>query len=385
MNEAPSIEGVRVIRHWTDISPGRGHAYLSEYEAQIKRAESAASAARTLRGQGFVPDLICVHPGWGEGLFLKVVFPEARMLCYQEFYYQPGGADVDFDPEFPSGNEDLGRHLLVRNSVFLQSLAAADWNVTPTAWQHSQFPEHLRDRITIQHEGIDTEVLKPDPSAWIAIGENRVKLTPEDEVITFVNRNLEPYRGFHTFARALPELLRRRPNAKIVIVGGDDVSYGQRLPSGQTYRKRYIGELPAGIDLSRIIFVGRIPYSTYVNLLQVSSVHVYLTYPFVLSWSMLEAMSVRVPLVASRTPPVTELLVDGQNASLVDFFSPPEVVESVVRVLDNRDLAAAMSTAARKLIVDRYDLKRVALPAYLKLLREVAQAGSGALRRVRSS
>lgn len=375
MNACPVIEGIRVVRHWAETAPARGHPYLSEYETQLRRAESAANAARALRHDGFVPDIICVHPGWGEGLLLKTVFPNARMLCYQEFFYTLSGSDLDFDPEFPNGGEDQMRHLVVRNSVFAQSLAYADWNVSPTYWQRSQFPIGARERISVIHEGVDMDVAKPDAEAWVAIGDPPVRLTRDDEVITFVNRNLEPYRGFHTFMRCLPELLRRRPKARIVIVGGDDVSYGQRLPAGQTYRKRYLADLPKDTDLSRVSFVGRIPYSVYVNLLQVSSVHVYLTYPFVLSWSVLEALSVGAPLVASATAPVLEALTDGETGLLVDFFSPQQIVTAVERLLEDTALAATLSAGGRALIRDRYSLKDICLPRYIDLVQQVAQHG----------
>lgn len=371
MNQCAPIPGLRIVRHWPDLSSRPCPTLLGEYDLQIRRGESAAAAARVLREQGFAPDLICVHPGWGEGLFLKTIFPEAKMLAYQEFYYRHGGPDVSFDPEYPSEEGHADRHLQVRNSVFLQSLGAADWNVSPTCWQRSQFPEHLQGRITVQHEGVDTQRLRPDPGAWIALENGTRKLTAQDEVITYVARNLEPYRGFHTFARALPELLRRRPEAHIVVVGGDEVSYGRRLEHG-TYRQRYIDLSSLGADAARVVFVGQIPYSTYVNLLQISSAHIYLTYPFVLSWSMLEAMSVGVPLIASRTAPVEEVVQDGHTGMLVDFFSPAAIAEAVDSLLEDRQRALKLSKAARCQMIEEFDLGTRALPAYLDLLKSVA-------------
>lgn len=371
MNPCATIPGLRLVRYWPDLSTRPCPALLGEYDLQIRRGEAVAAAARALRDQGFLPDLICVHPGWGEGLFLKTIFPQARMLAYQEFYYQHRGPDVSFDPEYPAIEGDTDRHLQIRNSVFLQSLAAADWNVSPTQWQRSQFPDHFQNRISVQHEGIDTQRLQPDSKAWIALDHGALRLTAQDEIITYVARNLEPYRGFHMLARSIPDLLRRRPNAHIVIVGGDDVSYGQRLHN-ETYRQRYIDVRSFGDDAQRVHFVGQVPYSTYVNILQISSAHIYLTYPFVLSWSMLEAMAVGVPLVASRTAPVLEVVEDGRNALTVDFFSPAAIVDAVDDLLEDRHQALQLGQAARQQMIEQFDLFTRTLPAYLDLLERVA-------------
>ena len=243
----------------------------------IHRGRRVAAAAAQLRRAGFRPDVIFAHIGWGEALFLKDVFPEARILLYCEFFYRSSGADLGFDPEFPVTAEKMLR-TRVMNAPLLMSLDASDFGMAPTWWQHRQFPAAWKPRIATIHDGVDTDHVRPQ-------GE------PEEELITYVARNLEPYRGFHTFMRAIPEIQRRRPKARIVVVGGDDVSYSPRLPEGQTYRQRMLKELEGRIDLCRVQFTGKIPYADYLRLLQRSSVHVYLTYPFVLSWSMLEAMS----------------------------------------------------------------------------------------------
>src|SRR5262249_39707104 len=158
----------------------------------------------------------------------------------------------------------------------------------PTIWQRSRYPAIYQPRISVIHEGVDTEIVKPDPNASITINDT-LRLTAADEVVTYVSRNLEPYRGFHVFMRAIPEILKRRPNAYIVIVGGDEVSYGRAHISGKPYRQVMLEEVP--VDPDRVHFVGKIPYNIYLQLLQVSGAHVYLTYPFVLSWSMIEAMA----------------------------------------------------------------------------------------------
>lgn len=318
----------------------------------VHRGRRVAAAAAQLRRAGFRPDVVFAHIGWGEALFLKDVFPEARILLYCEFFYRSSGADLGFDPEYPVTAEKMLR-TRVMNAPLLMSLDASDFGMAPTWWQHRQFPAAWKPRIATIHDGVDTDLVRPQ-------GE------PEEELITYVARNLEPYRGFHTFMRAIPEIQRRRPKARIVVVGGDDVSYSPRLPEGQTYRQRMLKELEGRIDLSRVQFTGKIPYADYLRLLQRSSVHVYLTYPFVLSWSMLEAMSAGCLVIGSRTPPVEEVIRDGHNGLVVDFFSPDAIAEKVDQALamDQRPLRAA----ARETVMQRYDLKRVCLPAQLRLV-----------------
>jgi len=323
----------------------------------VARGQRVAAGAIALRKSGFRPDVVCAHIGWGEGIFLKDVFPEARILLYCEFFYRARGADLGFDPEFPVTPEKI-LNVRVMNAPLLMALDASDWGIAPTRWQAAQFSAPYRSRMSVIHEGIDTETLKPSGSEL------------DEELITYVSRNLEPYRGFHVFMRAIPEIQKRRPKARIVIVGGDEVSYSPRLPEGQTYRARLLRELDGKIDLSRVHFTGRIPYVEYVRLLHRSSVHVYLTYPFVLSWSLLEAMAAGCVVVGSRTPPVEEVIEDGKNGLLVDFFSTQAIAEKIDAALkgDFRE----MREAARRTAVERYDLKSVCLPAQVRLVDELA-------------
>ena len=329
----------------------------------IHRGKRVAAGVAHLRRQGFRPDVIFAHIGWGEALFLKDIFPDARVLLYGEFFYRAQGGDVDFDPEFPVSAEKILR-LRVMNAPLLMSLDASDWVMAPTRWQHKQFPPAYAQRMSVIHDGIDTDKVCPSD-------ERR-----EGELITYVARNLEPYRGFHVFMRAIPEIQKRRPNARIVIVGGDDVSYSPRLPPGQTYRQRLLREIEGKADLSRVHFTGRIPYADYLALLRRSSVHVYLTYPFVLSWSLLEAMSAGCLVVGSRTPPVEEVIRDGENGLLTDFFSTEQLASRIDQALsmDSRPLREA----ARKTVVERFDLKRVCLPAQLELVARLQGQGADA-------
>ena len=333
----------------------------------IGRGHAVAGAAAVLRGEGFAPDVMFAHPGWGEASFLKDVFPQAKLVLYCEFFYRARGADVGFDPEFPVPRDAVLR-LRVRNAPFLMALDAADHGVAPTRWQHAQFPARYGGQISVIHDGIDTRLVTPDPAARFAVPG--VALTAQDEVVTYVARNLEPYRGFHSFMRAVPEIQRRRPQAKIVIVGGDAVSYSPRLPAGQTYRERLVKEMGGAIDYARVFMPGQIPYAQYLALLRISSAHVYLTYPFVLSWSLLEAMSAGAPVIGSRTAPVEEVLVQGENGLLADFFSPHDIAAQVERLLADRPAARRLGEQARRTVVEGFDLTRVCLPRQRRLAEE---------------
>lgn len=366
----PVPQGVRVIRYKPQHgSTPKIHPWAQDSETKLIRGEACFHAMRHLQSQGYVPDIVCAHPGWGEALFAKDVWPQAPLLSYFEFYYHMSGADVGFDPEFPPDPLD-GPRLRARNLVNLMNLELCDFGLAPTEWQKSLHPATFRDKIRVIHDGINTGLLAPNPSARLTIPNTGRSFGADEEIITFVNRNLEPYRGYHIFMRALPEILRRRPKAQVLIVGGDGVSYGKHPPQGN-WRQIFFAEVKSDIDTGRVHFLGNVPYPAFVSLLQVSSVHVYLTYPFVLSWSMLEAMSAGCLVVGSSTPPVQEVLRDGENGLLVDFFSPSDIAAKVVAALEAHGDFARLRQAARQTIVDNYDLATICLPRQLAYLDEI--------------
>ncbi|MCC7264543.1 MAG: glycosyltransferase family 4 protein [Candidatus Latescibacteria bacterium] len=347
------------------------HHYLRSFEAAVRRGQQVARVAERLHRVGYRPDLVCCHPAWGEGLYLRDIWPDTVLLYFCEFFYHARGCDSDFDPEFPLSLDGRLR-TRTRNAVHLLSLDAADWGISPTHWQHQSMPAEYRPKISVLFDGVDTTSVTPAPDTRLEIGDG-VVLDAGSEVITFVNRNLEPYRGYHIFMRALPRLLAARPNAQVVIIGGDGVSYGSSLPPGETYKQRYLDEVKDAIDLSRVHFLGRVPYERYLAVLRVSAVHVYLTYPFVLSWSLIEAMSAGCAVVASATAPVQEVLRDGENGLLFDFFDGGAMVDRVCAVLDDPQRLAPMRAAARRTAVDTYDLATVCLPRQLELIRTLVR------------
>lgn len=341
------------------------HHYIRDFEGAVRRGQEVARIAINLGKQGFTPDVVISHPGWGESLFLRDVFPDARHIVYCEYYYQGTGGDVGFDPEFPTVFDDRFR-IRMKNSTQLHSLEALDAGLSPTLWQQSLYPEIFRSKIRVIHEGIDTGTVMPDFAATVDVGG--VVLSRKDKVITYVSRNLEPYRGFHSFMRSLPLLQDRCPDARIVVVGGDGVSYGRKLPDGSSYRQRYTEEVRERVDWSKVYFTGKIPYSRYLRILQVSSAHIYLTYPFVLSWSMLEAMSAGCVVIGSATTPVQEVITHGKNGLLVDFFDTEQLAKVVSDVVNHRHDYQEFRLAARETVRERYDLRATCLPAQLQLI-----------------
>ena len=370
----PLWQGVQCVRYAAQRGNTPGiHPWLIDMESKTIRAEAALGAARALKAQGFVPDIIIAHPGWGESLFLKDVWPRARLGIYCEFFYRAQGGDVGFDPEFPPQAEDAAR-LRLKNINNLLHFETADAGLSPTHWQASTFPSPFKDRITVVHDGIDTQAVAPNPQACITLN-GQLNLRWGDEVVTFVNRNLEPYRGYHIFMRALPDLLRRRPRARILIVGGNDVSYGARPPQGQTWKERFASEVRPHIseaDWARVHFLGALPYHQFLALLQVSAVHVYLTYPFVLSWSLLEAMSTGCAVVASDTAPLHEVVLPDETGCLVPFFSPQALADEVCALLADAPTRQRLGRAARAFVQANHDLQRICLPKQLDWVQQVA-------------
>jgi glycosyltransferase involved in cell wall biosynthesis len=356
---APTIRAARYSFDPPPVEP-RATRLGRTYTQMGDRAIAVARTAARLRAEGYIPDVIFGHSGWGETLFLKEVWPEAKLLIYAEFYYRGVGRDVGFDPEFQTASLDTTMIAQGRAAHLGQALLHADAGVAPTGWQASTFPPALRPMIEVIHDGIDTTRVAPDAAATLTLHSGQVLRAGED-VISFVNRNLEPYRGWHIFLRALPAVLRARPNAQVVIVGGDGVSYGSAPDGGGSWKQKLLDEVGPSLDLSRVHFLGRVPHGDFVRLMQVAAAHAYLTYPFVLSWSMLEAMAAGALVIGSRTAPVEEVIVDGENGRLVDFFDVPGWSAALIEALEAPGRFASQRAAARRTVQDRYDLK-ICLP-----------------------
>jgi glycosyltransferase involved in cell wall biosynthesis len=343
MAELENAGRLTLIRY----KPHRGvheaqHHYLRRMEDAVLHGQAVARVLLGLKAKGFSPDVILAHPGWGETLNAKDVFPGARLVHFCEWFYNAPaegngldpnwqGADIGFDPEFPVSFDDRAR-IRAWNALHLLNLENCDAAISPTHWQKAQHPKAYLNKITVAHEGVDTENLGPNPNAAIKLPSGAV-LKAGDPVITYVARNLEPYRGFHQFMRALPTIQREHKTCHTVIVGGDDVSYGRKPEGAANWREKMLAEVGAHIDPARTHFMGKVPYEAYKRLLEVSAVHTYLTYPFVLSWSLLEAMATGCLVVGSDTTPVREAIDDEVTGRLVSMFDPNEVARTTVETL----------------------------------------------------
>ncbi|WP_339108972.1 glycosyltransferase [Thioclava sp. GXIMD4216] len=349
---------------------------LTRMYAQVsERGMKAARAARQLRSEhGYVPDVIFGHPGWGETLYLREVWPEARLLIYGELMYRTSGLDTDFDPEFARDMFESRISTVARSAHLIQTMVQADAALCPTRFQAETFQPEFRHKITICHDGVDTDRLCPNPDAVFEIAQKGLRFRPGDEVLTFVNRSLEPYRGYHSFMRALPDVLAARPEAHVLIVGEEGQSYGGPPKDGISWKERYLNEVRDRLDLSRVHFLGRIPYDRYIAMLQVSRAHAYLTYPFVLSWSLMESMSAGCHVVASDTAPVREMIADGETGELVGFFDIQGWSDRLIAALAAPERFIPMRLAARAHMVAQYDLRRQCLPRLVEFVETAGRA-----------
>ncbi|AFY66490.1 glycosyltransferase [Geitlerinema sp. PCC 7407] len=337
------------------------HHYVRPLESAVLHGQAVYRMAQKLREQGFEPDVVYAHSGWGPSLFVKDIFPRSRLLCYFEWFYHARGSDADFDPSEPLMADDETR-IRVKNAPILLDLYGCDRGLSPTLWQRSQFPPEYHAKIQVFHDGVDTAYFAPEPGAKLVLPDRSLDLSEASEIITYVARGMEPYRGFPQFMKMVEILQQQRSRVQVVVVGEDRVAYGRPLPDGKTHKQKMLETL--SLDLSRLHFTGPLPYSQYRQVLQASSVHVYLTRPFVLSWSMLEAMATGCLVVGSATRPVMEVIQDGDNGLLADFFQPEQIADRVEAALDHPDRMATLRQRARETILERYDLSRL-LPQHL--------------------
>jgi glycosyltransferase involved in cell wall biosynthesis len=370
VNEIPGVRKIPYARPKLDLP--EVHIAARELDNGVRRAEAVFKAGYGLRHLGFNPDIIIGHHGWGEMLNLRDLWPTTPLLGYMEFYYQPDAADVGFDPEFPADSLDYPR-IRAKNAINHIALNLGTAGQTPTQWQLSTYPDWARPKIDVIWEGVDLEACSPDPTVRkkpLKIGDMTIK--PTDKLVTYVSRDLEPYRGFHVMMRALPALLRSRRDIKVVLIGGDGISYGSAPGKGGNWREVMLREVGDQIDQSRIAFPGRVDYGTYLSLLQRSDAHVYLTYPFVASWSLREAMAIGCAVVGSDTEPVREFITHKENGLLVPFLQPDAIAAAILRILEDKALSRTLRANARA-----YAERRLAMADYLTSYDKVIERLTG--------
>jgi len=369
-NERPEwvIPGVRKVLFNPSREPRpETHHYVRSLESAVIYGQAVFRMAEQLKSEGFVPDVICGHSGWGPTLFVKEAFPGVPVLCYFEWFYHSQNSDADFDPAEPLSIDDMAK-IRVKNSPILIDLYSCDWGISPTEWQRSQFPPEFQKKLSVLHDGIDTSYFKPEPGAKLVLPN--LDLSGVSELVTYVARGMEPYRGFPEFIEAIAYVQERRPNCHVVIVGSERVCYGRSLPNNMSYKQFMLEKIP--LDLSRVHFVGPLPYGQYLKVIQASDIHVYLSRPFVLSWSFTEALSTGCLVLGSDTGPVREVIKDGENGLLVDFFAPKQMADRIDEALDHPNRMADLRVKARQTILDGYDLAKL-LPKHLELIKQVAE------------
>jgi len=361
------------VRRWTlprGSTPGIFDA-ATRAEADLMRGQAAAEAAMKLKADGFTPDLIIGHPGWGETLQLREVFPQARQMLFGEFFYRSHGADVNFDPEFERSTPISDFRIHAKNMGLALAYSEADMIVCPTPFQASLLPRGLQERIRVVHEGVDLDRARRIPNATFRLPDGRV-LDGGKPVITFINRNFERLRGFHTFMRALPSFLERCPDAEVLLIGRDSTEvYGGSLPNGQTWKAKMLAEVGGRLDMSRVHFTGGVEHGEMVKALSISTAHVYFTYPFVLSWSLVEAMACECLIVGSDTAPLHDAITPGVNGLLRDFFDAEGLADTLVEICQDPAAYAPLRAAARATALERFDRATIGVPTWLKLIDEV--------------
>lgn len=344
---------------------------LHHYEEVLTHAEPITKIARKLKDEGFKPDVIYAFSYWGGAMFIKDIFPDVPLITYFEWFNNAEGADVGFDGNLP--DDKFKEKIRCRNAPSLVDLYSCDAGICPTHWQKAQFPKEFHNKISVIHDGIDTQSCQPDSNATYFIKDKNLILSTKDEVITYGTRGMEPYRGFPEFMQAAEILLKKRPNAHVVIAGADAVYYGAPLEKG-TYKELMLKKLD--LDMNRIHFLEGLSMSDYTKFLQISSAHVYLTYPFVLSWSILNAMSCACPIIASNTAPVLEVMQDNYNGLLFDFYNVDQLVEKVEYALDckinNKDKMQEIRNNARKTVLENYDINKI-IPLQVNFINNTIQ------------
>lgn len=340
-------------------------------EADLLRAYAAADVAAVLKKDGFVPDLIVGHPGWGEMLMMGEIFPGVPQIAFGEFYYQSHGGDVNFDREFEPDSLPASMRVHAKNMGLALSYASAEIIVCPTPFQASTFPDGLRSRIRILHEGVDVSHARRKPNAKLKL-KSGLTLDGSTPVITFINRNFERLRGFHIFMRALPALLERCPDAQVVVIGTDGgKGYGGPLPGGQTWKQKMLAEVGDRLDMSRVHFTGPLPHAEMIAALSISWGHVYYTYPFVLSWSLVEAMACECLILGSDTGPVRDAITPGVDGVLNDFFDVDALGRAMIEACETPDAFQAMRGRARDKAMAMFDRETVGVPGWMALIEEV--------------
>lgn len=323
---------IEVLRYEHSLGERTGlHPHSLEVDEWIHRSEKVAALAVGLKHRGWVPDVMLVHPGWGEALLLRQVFPSTPLVIWPELWLRPEHLGID------PGGMTVGQmqYLRIKDWLIDGAMADASLAVLPTRYQAGTFPQRWQQKIEVIHEGVPEAMLQLPRLQQLTIAEG-ITLGPDVPVVTFISRNLEPMRGFPTFMRALPNLLSNHSTVHIVIVGGDEVSYSNAPGDGRSWRDHLLDELGESIDRKRVHLFGRMPHEQLQKLYRRSDLHVYLSKAFVLSWSLLELMACGTPVLAEANPMMEELIKPGVNGALWRG-KPESLAKAILTLLDKPD------------------------------------------------
>ena len=365
-SQRPTDPRIEVLRYEHKLGERSGmHPHSLEVDEWIRRSEQVADLAMSLKQRGWAPDVMMAHPGWGEALLLRQVFPSTPLLIWPELWLRPEHLG------FVSTEMSVGQmqYLRIKDWLIDGAMADASLAVLPTRYQASTFPQRCQNKIAVVHEGVPEAMLKLPRLRQLTIAEG-VTLGPNVPVLTFISRNLEPMRGFHTFMRALPSLLANHPTVQVVIVGGDDVSYSSAPGDGRSWRDHLAAELGARIERQRVHLFGRMPHDQLQKLYRRSDLHVYLSKPFVLSWSLLELMACGTPVLAEANPMMEELIQPGINGALWRG-GPESLTKAILTLLQKPDQLKQWGTQAKQQLQPTY-LQQHCLDQLEKLLRQQA-------------
>lgn len=368
---AKGVPGIDVRRWNLNRGSTKGiFDHATRAEADLMRAQAAADAAAILKADGFIPDLIIGHPGWGETIHMSEVFPGVPQILFGEFFYKSHGADVAFDPEFETSSPFSDRRVHAKNAGLSLAYCMADVIVCPTPFQAQTLPESLQPRVRILHEGVDIGKARRRPDARFKLKTGGV-LDGTTPVVTFINRNFERLRGFHVFMRALPAFLERCPTAQVLLIGADSgKTYGGDRPDGKSWKQAMLDEVGDRLDLTRVHFTGPLPHADMVAAMSISWAHVYYTYPFVLSWSLVEAMACECLILGSDTGPVRDAISNGVNGVLNDFFDVDALANAMAQACETPEAFQQMRQNAKATALRLFDRETVGVPGWMALIEE---------------
>lgn len=376
-NAAVTVEGLRPIQVSVPPLEKNSNPALQSYLAGLKRAEMFANVCMALRKQGFSPDVIIDHPAWGAGLYLGDIFPQAARLSYFEWFFTKQTQSLFTGQDFDAA-PTLFAEQRQRNNFLLQALQDADWAIAPTQWQCRQIPANFHYKMQVMHEGIDTGYFSPDLSysSYADIQTLVPALPPKAEIVTYAARGFEPYRGFPQFYSALKGLLEARPLCHVICMGDDRVCYGSPRADGKGWAHYLQETLPLGELAARLHFLPFQSTEAYRTVLRASTAHVYLTVPFVLSWSLLEAMSCGCLVIGADVAPVREVIEHGANGFLTPLGNSDALVDSLLRTLEHAPHLHSVREAARERVIQRYELG-MQLSQHLGIIEDVLRRKQG--------